>query len=302
MTTVSSLPTSRRQILVALGNRYAVFGPSPGLPQALQFDPATDSTVLPPVDDESEGAEARIAQTLRVSGMRKSPADQDSSADVELVDDDGNRVLVDVKVREHDPKTRELDQARDRLVSSRSTGEALEIWYFNIERIRLIIMRLDKGQLRIEELAPLDVWERTAEGIFGRARVLDEVNDWVSRVTALYEDVREWLADNKPALRCEQSRTVTMSEEMMQLFGVTDREIPILDVLEADQVIASFVPRGLWLVGSWGRIDVITRNRTEILMALGGPGNLEWRLTSPENRLRSTPFGMEALLAIVTQS
>jgi hypothetical protein len=131
---------------------------------------------------------------------------------------------------------------------------------------------------------------------------LEEVNDWISRVTALYDDIGRRLASSKPTLRCERSRTVTMSEEMMQLFGVTDREIPILDVLEADQVVASFVPRGLWLVGSWGRIDVITRNRTQILVALGGPGNLEWRLISPEDRRRQVSFDTDALLTIVSQS
>ena len=77
-----------------------------------------------------------------------------------------------------------------------------------------------------------------------------------------------------------------MSEEMMQQFAVPDRDIPVLDILDVDQVIASFVPRGLWMIGSWGRIDIITRDRTRVLVALGGMGSLEWRLVSPEDRGR----------------
>src|SRR5208282_2167033 len=151
------------------------------------------------------------------------------------------------------------------------------------------------------ELIPLDVWEKTPEGVFDRARVVEEVEDWVHRVESLYEDVRGWLGD-RPDLRCEQSRTVAMSEEMMQQFAVTDREIPVLDILDAEQVIASFVPRGLWMIGSWGRIDVITRNRTHVLVALGGAGNLEWRLVSSEDRQRMVPFDRDALLALVNQA
>ena len=296
----TALEPSQREILVNLGNRYAVFGPSARLPRPIHFHPDADSEILPRVADESEVAEERIAQTLRVVGMKRSaPTDGNLNADIELLDDDGNRVLVDIKVRERDPKGRDIDQAVERLNEATARGQTLEVWYFNIERLKLVIMRLAQSNLQIDELDPLDVWEQTAEGVFTRARVIDEVADWVRRVQALYDDVQLWLVD-RPGLRCEQSRTVTMSEEMMQQFAVTDQEIPVLDVLDADQVVASFVPRGLWMIGSWGRIDVITSDRTHILVALGGQGNLSWQLVSAEDRQRTAPFNKTQLLALVS--
>jgi len=302
MIAVATLDPSQRQILVNLGNRYVVFGPSTGLPQQIRFDPDTDSEVLPRVADEGEATEERIAQTLRVPGMTRSVATERApQADVELLDDDGNHVLIDIKVRERDPKQRDIEQAQQRLTEAARTGQTLEVWHFNVERLKLVVMHLDRSGLRFDELIPLDVWEKTPEGVFDRARVVEEVEDWVHRVESLYEDVRGWLGD-RPDLRCEQSRTVAMSEEMMQQFAVTDREIPVLDILDAEQVIASFVPRGLWMIGSWGRIDVITRNRTHVLVALGGAGNLEWRLVSSEDRQRMVPFDRDALLALVNQA
>jgi hypothetical protein len=68
MTTASTFDPSQRQILVNIGNRYVVFGPSPGLPEPLHFDPQVDSEILPRVADESDVTEARIVRTLRVSG------------------------------------------------------------------------------------------------------------------------------------------------------------------------------------------------------------------------------------------
>jgi hypothetical protein len=103
-------------------------------------------------------------------------------------------------------------------------------------------------------------------------------------------------------LRCEQSRSITMSEELMQKFAVTDRDLPVLDVLDADQVIASFVPRGLWLIGSWGRVDVITRNRTHLLHLLVDAGRPDRRLVSLEDRRRMVPFDKTALLMLIAQS
>jgi hypothetical protein len=72
MTTVSTLDPSQRQILVNLGNRFVVFGRSPGLPQTIHFDPETDSEAPPRVADAGEFAETHVAQTLRVSGMKRS--------------------------------------------------------------------------------------------------------------------------------------------------------------------------------------------------------------------------------------
>jgi len=300
MTQVSTLDPSQREVLVNVGNRYVIFGPPAGLPRSTSFDANTDQEVLPRVADEDEVAEARIAQTLRVAGMERAAAEGVPKADVELLDDVGNRVLIDVKVRERDPKQRDLAQSIQRLKEAASNGERLEVWYFNIERLKLLVMRLETSGLQIDQLTPLDVWEKTAEGVFSRAQVVAEVDDWVRRVGALYDEVRAWLSD-RPELRCEQNRAVTMSEELMQKYAVPDREIPVLDVLEANQVIASFVPRGLWMIGSWGRVDVITPDRTQMLVALGGEGNLEWRLVSREGRRQTRSFDKDAFLTLINQ-
>ena len=72
-----------------------------------------------------------------------------------------------------------------------------------------------------------------------------------------------------------------------------------MDIVDAHQVIASFVPRGLWMIGFWGQIDIITRDRTRVLVALRSAGALEWRLASTEDRQRMVTFDKDALLAIV---
>jgi len=221
-----------------------------------------------------------------------------NDSDIELVDHAGNRILIDIKVRETDPKLRDMQSGTERLNRAKSEGHNLEVWFFNVERLKLTVIRLDESNLRVDYLVPLNVWTRTSEGIFERQRVIDEVDDWLYRVEHLYSDVRAWLNDKRD-LRFEQTRTVTMSEEMMQEFAVTDRDLSVLDVLRDDQVVASFVPRGLWLIGAWGRIDIITRHRTWILIAIKQLQKFEWQLASPENRGRLRGFDKSALLEIL---
>ncbi len=296
-----STDPARRQVLVNLGNRFVVFGPDSGLPEPIRFDPQ-DLPILPRVADESEGTEVRIMETLQVSGMIRemsSPA-SGTSADVEFLGPDGNRILIDVKVREGDPKRRDLEAGTELLKLAKAEGQDLEIWFFNIERLTLTITRFDRSShLQFDNLVPLNVWEKTSEGIFERQRVVAEVDDWLRRVERVYADVQGWLADQAD-LRFEQTRTVTMSEELMQKFAVTDRELRVLDVLRGDQVIASFVPRGLWLIGAWGRIDIITADRTAILVAIKKSDGYEWKLALPDNRRVLRPFDKPVLLELMS--
>jgi hypothetical protein len=289
---------SGSQVLANLGNRYVVFGPEVRRTDALAFDPDRDAQVLPRVADESEAAESRIVQSLRVSGASASAAPQDV-ADLALQDERGNKVLIDVKVRERDPRRGDMEAAQHHAAKAAEEGAALQTWWFNIDRPKLTIMHYAGAQWRIDELVPLDVWEKSAEGLYRRSQVVDELEDWLQRISALYGLVQEWLGD-RPELRCEQSRSVTMSEQLMQQFAVTDREVPILDIMSDENVAASFIPRGLWLTGSWGRVDIITERGTSILHALRKvPNEFEWRLFPSDRRSLPTAFDKTTLLGLM---
>ncbi|MFM0610190.1 hypothetical protein PQR05_37425 [Paraburkholderia sediminicola] len=291
---------SQRQILVNVGNRYVVFGTRGGLPQSLHFRPETHSTILPRVADESDIAYSRIIETLEVSDLTKEfPAIEDlTEADIVLRGDNDVSIFADIKVRNSDLKTRDFDVAARRVRAAADQRKSLEVWFFNIERLGVMIVRFEEGRLKIDELVALDVWEHTSECIFRRSQVIEEVEDWLRRVSSFYDTVQTWLQEDSD-LRFDRSRTVVMSEEMMQNFAVTDREIPILDVIDDEQVIASFVPRGLWIVGAWGRIDVITRDATTVVFATREETEYRWEFLSATARRDKHPFDKSALVAIV---
>jgi hypothetical protein len=160
-------------------------------------------------------------------------------------------------------------------------------------------MWLDGGELRFDDLVPLNVWEKTEDGIIERGHIVEEVDDWHNRLTALYAQVKAWLAD-QGQITFDQLRTVTMSEEPMREFAVSDRELPVLDVLQADQVIASLVPRGLWLIGAWGRVDIITKDKTITVVAKKRDnGEFEWVLISPEGGRQTVAFDKSILLELL---
>lgn len=300
MNDASTIEPANRQVLVNLGNRFVVFGSDGGFPTPVRFDPV-QSPILPRVEDEGDIAEARIAETLQVFGMSRQALGSSisSNGDVELIGETGERILVDIKVREQDPKRRDIAVALDNLHLARSRGEKQEVWFFNIGRLRLTVMWLDGGELRFDDLVPLNVWEKTEDGIIERCHIVEEVEDWHNRLTALYAQVKAWLADHGH-ISFDQLRTVTMSEEPMREFAVSDRELPVLDVLQSDQVIASLVPRGLWLIGAWGRVDIITKDKTLTVVAKKRDnGEFEWVLISPEGVRQTVAFDKSILLELL---
>ena len=288
-----------RQILALIGNRYVVFAPEAGPPLRLSFDPER----IPSPDrvgDESDFPVSRLVDSLQIEGMRRvflaSP--DDSRGDVAFADGAGGMVLVDVKVRESEPKRRDLDRAMVAIKAAGDQGQHLEVWFFNIERIGLKIMRLNGAPLEFQDFVPLHIWEKTEDGVFGRKRVVDEVENWQTRLAQLYADVTTWLGP-RASLRVEQTRFVTMSEELMRKFAVSDRDLPILDILASRRVLASLVPRGLWLIGAWGRVDVITSGRTTILVAIKAGGAYTWRFAPSADRRDLQDLNREAFLELV---
>ncbi|WP_186085773.1 hypothetical protein [Burkholderia gladioli] len=289
---------AERQVLVNLGNRYVVFGPELGLPHKPHFDPDLDSEVLPRVADESEIAGQRILQTLRVDDLVVVDTQEgdDIGVDVVLSDTEGRRVFVEIKTREHDPKRKETEIAFEKVREAEKANKLLEVWHFNIDRLKLIIQTYRDGLPRVFELPVSEVWEKTAEGVFRRERVVQEVELWEHQLSALYAQVEGWLA-KRPEFKVDVSRSVIMAEEMMQKFGVADRELPVMDILSNDQVVASLLPRGLWLIGAWGRVDIITTNLTLILtQRKDDHGAYSWHFNSPSNRREIRPFTEDALL------
>src|SRR6266567_3167445 len=129
MNSVSLADPDKRQILVNLGNRFVVFGPEGGLPESLRFDPDASPT-LPRVADESEVAESRITETLQVAGMTRVQSESagEISADIELVNSEGDHILVEVKVRERDPKQRDFEAGMEHLNLAKSKNQKAEVW------------------------------------------------------------------------------------------------------------------------------------------------------------------------------
>lgn len=84
--------------------------------------------------------------------------------------------------------------------------------------------------------------------------VTARVDDWLRRLDTLFRTIKDW-ADSRGWFAAD-AVPVRMHEEMMLRFGVSEREQPALSVRSPDGSEISIKPKGLWVIGANGRVDI----------------------------------------------
>lgn len=113
--------------------------------------------------------------------------------------------------------------------------------------------------------------------------VLRRVDDWEARVRDLYATVREWLPEGWTA---RDGAPVRMHEELMREFSVPARSVPTLQLGNGAGRSAMLEPRGLWIIGTNGRVDLKCGGDHYLIVDVAS--NFEaprWEAASVERRL-----------------
>ena len=122
-----------------------------------------------------------------------------------------------------------------------------------------------------------DVTSETIDAEHIRRRV----DDWEERLSGLYATIGEWVPDGWEARRGEP---VLMHEQLMRKFGIARREIPTLMLSGGADDAAKLEPRGLWIIGSNGRIDLKRDGRHYLIVDMAGNFQApDWQ-AAPANR------------------
>jgi len=86
--------------------------------------------------------------------------------------------------------------------------------------------------------------------------VNNRVEDWKVRLAHLFDFFERQLSDR--SFSVSKSSTVLMNEELMQKFFIKPVELQSMHVLKDGKTILMLKPKGLWIVGANGRVDLMT--------------------------------------------
>ena len=86
----------------------------------------------------------------------------------------------------------------------------------------------------------------------------------------------------------------------MQKFNVSPVELPILELRKNKELLASFKPMGLWVIGANGRIDILTKAGSYILVDIAEKTEPSiWKVYTPSNRKQSVDFDSNFIAALI---
>lgn len=124
------------------------------------------------------------------------------------------------------------------------------------------------------------------------------IDDWGIRLRTLYASVQNWLPAGW-SVKSEPS--MMMHEELMRTHDMPARYVTALNLESNSGKSASLTPKGLWIIGANGRVDLRTPNGSYILVDVAEsflPS--DWRVAPVADRSRTQPFDQNSLQAILS--
>ena len=97
------------------------------------------------------------------------------------------------------------------------------------------------------------VLEEVTDSEIDQQHIAKRVDDWVDRIEKLYGQLEKWLPEGWTA---DRAGTVRMHEQLMQTSGVSPRDFPVLRLSHRNKPSVRIEPRGLWIIGVNGRLDL----------------------------------------------
>jgi hypothetical protein len=133
------------------------------------------------------------------------------------------------------------------------------------------------------------------EDTLSQSDIEKRVEDWNIRISDLYSSIKEWLA-SVPSYTTREQSEVTMYEELMQKYHIKPKQLKVLDVYDGDKIIATFKPIGLWIIGINGRVDMLSKKGSVLLIDKADKFQPPNWFSYTKNKIENTEFNKECLL------
>lgn len=125
------------------------------------------------------------------------------------------------------------------------------------------------------------------------------IEDWQNRTDNLYSEIEDWIKD-APNYSFRLGNSLEFYEELMQKFDVPPYTLKSADIFKDEILAVSIKPKGLWVIGANGRLDLLTDGVRYFLLdfaqAFEEPN---WTVVSSNRRTDRKKFDKDFLLGIL---
>jgi len=129
--------------------------------------------------------------------------------------------------------------------------------------------------------------ESLTVSVIESSHIQKRVDDWKNRVDELYKVVNIWILQ-KPNYSCKFGQQTAMFEDLMKTFEIPKQSINTLDVLLNQKIILAFKPKGLWIIGANGRIDIISAKGSFMIVDIAEQFQTpQWQIYTADRKNKS---------------
>jgi len=116
-----------------------------------------------------------------------------------------------------------------------------------------------------------------------KAHVEKRVKDWKKRISDLYAAVKDWTRHTEYSLKT--GGKLTIYEELMAQFNVHPAQVDTADIYKEERIILTIKPKGLWIIGANGIIDILSAKGSYIIVDIAEQFKTpKWKLFNGDKR------------------
>jgi hypothetical protein len=133
-----------------------------------------------------------------------------------------------------------------------------------------------------------------------REYIQSRLDDWMKRVTHLYESIEDWISE-KGDYKLKIGFPVVIYETVMERYNIPAINVNTADIFKGKQIVLSLKPKGLWTIGANGIINIISKTGIYSLLDNSKPFDTsEWRLYTSSNKFDSSiPINKKEFLKLL---
>lgn len=90
------------------------------------------------------------------------------------------------------------------------------------------------------------------------------IEDWKNRINNLFNSISVWLENSKYNIK--EGSKIPMFEMLMSEFEIPPTELKSINVFNRNTYVLSIKPKGLWIIGANGRIDILSLMENYIIV------------------------------------
>ena len=131
-----------------------------------------------------------------------------------------------------------------------------------------------------------------------RDYILQRLSNWKTRLNHLFSEMEKW-TEGFEEIEIKRSDIPQSREELMRKFDIAPDTFPSTTIIFGEHR-ASFIPMGLWVIGSNGRVNITTKKNQYMLVNLGEDDKKgQWMVVNPSKRRKRISFNDKLLEKII---